>query len=120
MLSVMGIVVRGKGEARGLGYPTANLDYLSDVHPSAGVWICDVAFRDATHRGLAVVGMWTLPHGAPSMEVHLLDADVDLYGAQLTVTLRTRLRDLMTFETTDALVAQIQQDVRDARAAFDV
>lgn len=120
MLSLTGTVVHGKGEARGTGYPTANLDYATDVYPNTGVWTCRVEIGGEARHGLAVVGMWEMDGGAPSVEVYLLDADMDLYGTELTVTPLIRLRDLMAFETTDMLVTQIQKDIEDARGVFGI
>lgn len=120
MFSVTGTVVRGKGAARGIGYPTANLDYASAEVPEVGVWTCRVAVDGAEYHGLAVVGMWELDSGLPSVEVYLLDMAQDLYEKSLTVTPLMKLRDLMQFDSTEALVAQIQQDVADAREVFDL
>ena len=120
MLSLTGTVVHGKGEARGTGYPTANLDYAGIEHPEVGVWTCRVTMEDAVHHGLAVIGMWNMEGGAPSVEVYLLDVQKNLYGKELTVTPLIKLRELMAFETMDVLVAQIKKDIQDARAVFGI
>lgn len=120
MISLRGKVIHGKGEARGTGYPTANLDYTSTEPPGAGVWTCRVELGGASHHGLAVIGMWEMENGLPSVEVYLLDVDMDLYGKELAMTPLIQLRGLMQFDSTDALVAQIAQDVRDAREVFGI
>jgi riboflavin kinase / FMN adenylyltransferase len=117
MLSLTGTIVHGKGEARGTGYPTANLAY-EGTKPDAGVWTCRVEFDGGTHHGLGVIGMWELDSGLPSVEVYVLDMDADLYEKELVVTPLIKLRDLMQFETTAALVTQIQKDIEDARDVF--
>jgi FAD synthase len=64
--------------------------------------------------------MWELGSGLPSVEVYLLDVNADLYDKQLTVTPLIKLRDLMQFDSTDMLVAQIKKDIQDARAVFGI
>ena len=54
----------------------------------------------------------------PSLEVHLLDVAPELYGQHLRVHFLAKLRDERRFESLDALKAQIQCDLRDARAAL--
>jgi riboflavin kinase/FMN adenylyltransferase len=51
-----------------------------------------------------------------ALEIHLFDFDEDLYGEAVTVEWVRRLRDVQTFPSRDALVAQL---ARDARAAQD-
>lgn len=115
-----GLVVQGKQEARTLGYPTANLEYETSNPPEAGVWVCRVTVdqESKTLAGLAVIGMWSLANGLPSLEIHLLDTKIDLYGHHLRVTLLQKLRDLETFSQLDDLIAKIQTDIENARKLF--
>jgi riboflavin kinase/FMN adenylyltransferase len=119
MFSAHGTVVKGKGEGRKLGYPTANLEYAMEEKLEHGVWLCEADVDGELKHGLAVIGMWKLPNGLPSLEVHLLDFDQDLYGKALSVSLPGKLRDLQPFTDSKQLVAQIKEDIADARAAFD-
>ncbi len=50
------------------------------------------------------------------VEAYLLDQDVDLYGRQLTVEFLERLRGERRFESAEALVAQMHDDVKRTRA----
>ncbi|PSB84714.1 riboflavin kinase, partial [Photobacterium damselae] len=49
------------------------------------------------------------------LEVHLFDFHSDLYGRQIEVVLRHKLRDEQKFESFDALKAQIEHDAQSAR-----
>jgi hypothetical protein len=49
--------------------------------------------------------------------VHLLDFDRDLYGQEVAVRFRDRIRDERKFKSADLLVRQIEKDVRFARNA---
>lgn len=119
MVPIRGKVVTGKRQARGVGYPTANLEYAYDEAPESGVWTCRVEHEGKLKEGLAVIGMWKLENELPSLEVHLLDFAGDLYDQPLAVALMTKLRDLEKFDSIDELVAQIEKDVEAARAEFE-
>ena len=115
-LTISGDVVRGKGEARLLGYPTANIEYLSEQTPEAGVWIAEVTWDDQSIVGLAVVDMWKQENGLPSVEVHLLDIEQDLYGKRLTLTFKKYVRALKNVASIEELKALIATDVAKAHA----
>ena len=51
-----------------------------------------------------------------SVEAYLLDFDGDLYDRRLRLELGERLRDEQTFDSVDALIAQITADVARVRA----
>ena len=51
------------------------------------------------------------------LEVHLLDFDDDIYGAELTVEFCQKFRDEEKFETPE-LIEQIKQDVEMASELF--
>lgn len=112
---VEGIVVRGDGRGRELGFPTANLDVPTGLLvPPDGVY----AGRARGRR--AAVSIGTNPHfdGAERrIEAYLLDSDADLYGERLLVELWSLLREQRRFDSLDELVAAIGDDVERVRAA---
>lgn len=119
---LQGGVVEGDHRGRELGYPTANLafDYLPAM-PARGIYTGRVAVPERgvgpSHPALVSIGVRPTFHqgGQLLVEVHLLDYDGDLYGAQLELELLDRLRDERRFEGADELVAQMHQDEADAR-----
>jgi len=110
-----GAVVAGDQRGGTLGYPTANLRLEADLAcPHYGIYAGSA--RD--HR--AAISIGTNPHYGGMerrIEPYLLDYEGDLYGQRLVVELWARLRDEAVFESEDALVAQIAQDVEATRAA---
>jgi riboflavin kinase/FMN adenylyltransferase len=112
---VEGIVVRGDGRGRELGFPTANLDVPPDLLvPPDGVYAGWAADRRAA------VSIGTNPHfdGVERrVEAHLLDFDGDLYGERLVVELWSRLREQRRFDSLEELVAAIGDDVERTRSA---
>ena len=112
---VEGIVVRGDGRGRELGFPTANLDVPTDLLvPPDGVsagW---------TGGRRAAVSIGTNPHfdGVERrVEAHLLDFDGDLYGERLVLEIWSPIREQRRFESLEELVAAIGDDVDRTRAA---
>src|SRR5438477_4960470 len=112
---VEGIVVRGDGRGRELGFPTANLDV-----PEGLLVPPDGVYAGWSSDRLAAVSIGSNPHfdGVERrVEAHLLDFDVDLYGQRLVVELWSRLREQRRFDSLDELVAAIGDDVDRTRAS---
>lgn len=113
-----GVVVHGKGEGRRLGYPTANLEYDDPSPPVSGVWACVVVVQGERFLGVAVVGMWTLVEGRPSIEVHIPHQSFNLYDQRISLTLHEYLRPLQSFTSVEELKRQIEVDLERAEAWF--
>jgi len=118
---VEGEVLHGDKRGRDLGFPTANLS-LEGLHPPRfGVYAVLVDVLDGPHRGghfgAASVGARpTFGVNVPNLEVHLLDFDGDLYGADISVALVGFQRPELKFDDVDALVARMAEDVVETRA----
>jgi riboflavin kinase/FMN adenylyltransferase len=115
---VSGPVVTGAGRGRRLGYPTANLQYVQELLPLPGVYVVEVEVAGARCRGVANVGFNpTFGENSLGVEVHLLDFEGDLYGREVSVYFRDRIRDERKFRSAEELVRQIEKDVRFARGS---
>jgi riboflavin kinase/FMN adenylyltransferase len=53
------------------------------------------------------------------VEAHLLDYDRDLYGQDLRLEFIEMIRPEKRFQSIEALVSQIQQDIEKTRAVLD-
>lgn len=118
--SVSGMVVPGDGRGRTIGIPTANLDTPPDrMIPKTGVYACQAEIDGRTYPAVTNVGVRpTFTDSqtvAPRVETHLLDHNEDLYSRKVSVMFIDRLRDEQRFSGIDALVEQIQADIRTAR-----
>ncbi len=115
--SVSGIVEHGKKLGRTLGFPTANLRLDPSCGLLPGIYAVRVVARGVTFGGVASFGRRpTFDNGALLLEVMLFDFSGDLYGETLTVAFVGFIRAESKFASAEALVAQMQQDVRAARA----
>lgn len=114
-----GIVVRGDGRGRELGYPTANLSTARYAAvPSDGVYACWFVHAkpgNARPRRLrAAVSVGTNPTFSGRerrVEAFVLDLDEDLYGQRVGLDFVARLRDMERYDTVEALVEQVGKDV---------
>lgn len=115
MESFSGTVVRGKQLGRTIGFPTANLDTAAS--PAGGVYAVVVTAKGERYRGIMNVGSHpTAPEGAPTVEVHLLDFEGDLYGDELRVDIVQTMREERKFDSLGALKEQLRHDEARARA----
>lgn len=139
--SVLGKVIGGASRGRELGFPTANLEILSEVLPLSGVYPCRVRFMEAAFQETrreaeriltASRGEWqdgvlnfgfrpTFQGAGPEnkkavFEVHLFDFDRDIYGKSLEVAIFPRLREEIRFKDPQSLRRQIMQDAEKARS----
>jgi riboflavin kinase / FMN adenylyltransferase len=111
-----GPVVPGAARGRKLGFPTANVQYAQELLPLPGVYVVDAGVGDVVHRGVANIGFNpTFGENSLGVEVHLLDFEGDLYGREMTVWFRDRIREERKFKNVEELVRQIEKDVGYAR-----
>lgn len=113
-MTFKGLVVRGDGIGRQLGFPTANVQ-VEGAPPPNGVWAVKVRNLG---NGVCNVGVRPTVGGAKLVvEIHLLDFSGDLYGQELLFETTRKLREERKFPSLDALREQIARDVEAARDA---
>lgn len=116
--SVRGEVVHGDARGRDLGFPTANLGGdVEGLIPADGVYAGAVVIDGVTHVAAISVGVNLTfePEGVPRVEAYVLDFEGDLYGKQLEVQFLERIRPMLRFDSVDALVERMHEDVRETR-----
>ncbi len=116
---IIGRVVGGLKRGHKLGFPTANLGISDELYPKRGVYAVEVIWRNQPFKGLANVGL--NPTFAPikgdgkegfSLEVHLLDFNEDIYGDDIQVNFKKRIRDEIRFDSPSHLSDQIRKDIQ--------
>lgn len=116
-----GVVVRGVGRGRRLGFPTANIQLTSQVFPPQGVYAVVVHSRRLSRTWRGVMNLGVRPTFGPGplvCEVYLLGFTGRLLGELVTIALLARLRAERCFDSPRTLAAQIRRDVRRARRLF--
>jgi riboflavin kinase / FMN adenylyltransferase len=119
--SLRGPVVHGMELGRKLGFPTANLQVgdPDKLLPLAGVYAVYGWVGEQRVPGLLHLGPRPTFRGSPpSVELHLLDWEGDLYGRELRVDFCFRLREIRPFASAAALVEQMKKDAERGRSAL--
>jgi riboflavin kinase/FMN adenylyltransferase len=116
--TILGTVVAGGKIGKKLGYPTANLSAHSEQFPPNGVYFAEATLDGAVYPGVVNLGYRpTVSNGKPErvLEIYFLDFDRDIYGKDVEVRFIRYLRPEQKFDSLEALVRQIERDVRQAR-----
>jgi riboflavin kinase/FMN adenylyltransferase len=114
---INGLVVRGEGRGRRLGYPTANIHLLDGyLLPCYGVYLVKLEAHGRSYYGLANVGINpTFGIHTPRIEVYLFDIELNLYDQPVRIDFLRFIRPENRFAGPEALKAQIARDVAAAR-----
>ena len=118
-----GIVASGQGSASKIGVSTARLSLSPErLIPARGVYACLAHIPHlGTHPAVVNIGIQpTFDGGRLVIEAHWLDFEGDLYGQSLVLDFIARLRDEVAFPSGAALMAQIQEDIVQARDILNV
>jgi len=114
---VTGTVIHGEKRGRELGYPTANLRLDASCGLAHGIYAVMVGIGGTWHQGVASYGRRPqFDNGAPLLEVHVFDFSESLYDKEVDVAFASYLRGEAKFASLEALIAQMDEDSRTARA----
>lgn len=120
--SLSGTVVSGVGRGRTLGMPTANLRVRADAAlPGLGVYVTRTRLSSRPELS-SVTSVGTNPtfesDGVVRIETFLLDFHGSVYEEPMVLEFLSRLRDQRAFPDKESLMAQMQEDVAQARGFF--
>jgi len=102
---ITGIVIKGEGYGRKIGYPTLNLELKEGNLFPPGIYAGEVLLDGKKYKAGIVLGP------GKKAEAHLLLYSGDAYGKEATFYLLKFLRDFKDFENEEALKAQIKKDL---------
>lgn len=108
-----GEVVHGAGRGGDvLGYPTANIEYPEWKYPlKHGVYKVKTDIDGTKYFGIANFGTCpTFDDGRVILEVHYIGYEGDLYGKTLKIEFLGFMREVVRFESAQALAEQIAAD----------
>ncbi len=109
-----GTVVRGFGEGRKLGFPTANMKITTEqLIPKRGVYAVKVCVEGFAEEFAGMMNIGCRPtYGefGETVEVNILDFDADIYDRRISVRFIDRIRDEKRFGSIKELKAQLSTD----------
>ena len=113
--SFQGVVIKGKGLGKQLGWPTANLEINGRKFlPGLGVYAAWAMEMNSLKKYPAVMNLGpqpTIDPNSPSaVEVHLIDQEIDLLGKKLIIEPVKKLRGQKKFSDVSELSKQIGID----------
>ncbi|MEX0643413.1 MAG: bifunctional riboflavin kinase/FAD synthetase [Pirellulales bacterium] len=113
---IRGLVTHGAGRGAKIGFPTANLEGIDTLLPAQGVY-AGRAYLGAENYPAAInLGPSpTFGDATNRIEVHVVGLDDPLYGQPMEVDFLARLRDIRPFDSVDALVQQLHQDIAETK-----
>lgn len=115
---VEGVVVRGAQRGRELGFPTANVETLPHTAiPADGVYAGRLHVGEEAMPAAISVGTNPQFDGTErTVEAYAIDrVGLDLYGLHVAVDFQSWVRSQATFDSLEALMAQMTQDVDHCR-----
>lgn len=113
-----GVVVKGEGRGKKIGFPTANIQVSQDlIVPHNGVYVTRTVYKGMTYQSVTNIGHNpTFKDGHQvHIETNLFDFNTDIYGEMLEIEFLHKLRDEKKFPTVNDLINQIKSDVITAK-----
>ncbi|NLC51538.1 MAG: bifunctional riboflavin kinase/FAD synthetase [Firmicutes bacterium] len=116
-----GIVIKGDGRGKALGYPTANLQFAPNLlRPKNGVYLTAVLYNNELFFGLTNIGIRpTFAKKELSIETFVFNLSKNLYGEELTLLFLQKVREELFFEDFKALQNQIAADTENAQKLIE-
>lgn len=112
-VSVLGTVVRGRRVGRELGFPTANINPHHEAIPPSGVYAVSARVNGKTYAAILNIG--TRPtfniKKEPTIELYIFNFNRDIYGEDVEIMFKHKIRDEKKFSSAEALKKQIKKDI---------
>lgn len=116
--SIKGKVIHGfKIGAKELGFPTANIELsFKYIVPEEGVYITYCYYKDEKYLSLTSIGTnpTVTDNREIKIEVYIINFDKYIYGENISIEFIKKLRNQIKFDTKDALIKQMNEDLREA------
>ncbi|GMT42510.1 MAG: riboflavin biosynthesis protein [bacterium] len=114
--SVSGVVVKGDGRGKGMGFPTCNIGEPRETVPGPGIYATMTRYRDMLHGSATHVGVIpTFDVDVPGIETHIFDFNKEARGEEMEILFYKKLRDTVKFDSIEELKKQIHEDCMEAK-----
>ena len=113
--SLKGEVVRGLSKGKSIGFPTANvkINSFEQLIPPNGVYSVSLEVEDIKYKAVCNIGFCpTVKNSSQlSIEVHIINKDINLYGKNIVLNFKDFLRLESKFKSENDLAKQIKKDI---------
>ena len=119
--SIEGLVIKGDGKGREIGFPTANLNTKGLILPPNGVYAAHARLNGKSFKAVVNIGIRPTINKTSSLlqvETHLLEFNNEVYGQVIEIEFISRLRDEILFNSIEKLKKQISCDIDHAKNLF--
>ena len=107
---IKGEVIHGAQLGRKMGFPTANID-ARNIKVDNGVYYSQVRLADKLYNAMSNIGLRPSVDGQTRLlETHIFGFAGDLYGQEIEVDLKLKIRDEQRFASIDELQRQLEKD----------
>jgi len=113
-MKITGIVVKGKGEGKYLGSPTANLKPNKALTLADGVYLAETVYKDKKYKSLAVI------IAKRDLEVWFLDFNGNLYGQEIKVEIGKKISEIIKSDNRQGLIKKIESDIKKAKKIWEI
>lgn len=103
---IKGIVVRGDGYGRKIGFPTINLALGAKEFPPEGIYAGEALLDGKKYCAGVIIGP------GDKIEAHLIGYSGNAYGQNATLSIKQFLRKFKKFEAEEELISQIKKDIK--------
>lgn len=119
LYAVSGIVAKGQGQGKVLGFPTANIPFDKEI--PEGIYAGKVKIGNNVYYAASFVGSAKTFHRTDvNLESYIFDFAKDIYGKSITVKLYKKIRDNEKFDSVEELVEQIKKDIQQVKQYFSL
>ena len=108
-----GRIIQGKGLGRTIGFPTANIEIVNKnkLIPGNGVYSVFVKFENKKYKGMLNIGFNpTFEEKELSIELNIFNFKSEIYGKQIKVFFKKKIRDEKKFNSINELKNQLSKD----------
>lgn len=105
MYKIVWTVIHGKKNGRKIGFPTANIS-LENSNLSDAVYCLNIYLEGTIYRWV-----WTYLKSKSLFEAHIFDFNKDIYGQEVSIYIKSEIRDNRKFNDFSELREQITKDV---------
>lgn len=118
---IQGVVIKGKGRGRALGFPTANIKTNQEFGIKNkelwGVYASVIEIDGNFYNSAASIGKnETFSEKEATIEAYIFNFDQNIYGKKVSLNLVSKIRDMKKFDSEKELIKEMQEDIKKAKA----